>query len=214
MRHRLLAVAAGVIAAHLPSHLVAQTVRFAALGAYGTYQEATTSREWRGAGYGGSAEVVGRKLRLEGAVTRFTMASVAGPLSGLSSMHVLTWDARAGLGLGSSFWLEAGGGRLTADPKLAAQDMGFVRVGLLSESRFSRNADVWARAAYLPVTRYSGGGSARMAVELGFGIHLGLGSGRFHVRAAYQFQRMDRTVRGRDVPIQTTSARLGIGAGF
>lgn len=203
-----------VTAALLPRPLAAQTIRLAAHGAYGTYQEATDDREWRGLGYGGSAEVRGRKLRLEGAVTRFTLDPAAGSPAVLSSMHALAWDARAGLGLGSSFWLEAGAGRLTMDPKLAAQDVGFVRVGLLSESRFSRHADVWARAAYLPVTRYSGGGSARMAVELGFGIHLGLGRGRFHVRAGYQFQRMDRTVGGRDVPIQTTSARLGFGVGF
>jgi hypothetical protein len=110
--------------------------------------------------------------------------------------------------------LEIGGGRRYVDPENATQEVGLVRIGVLSENQIMRLADVWVRGAYLANPRFSGGGSADLAFEFQLGVGLGTANKRFRLHAEYEFQRIDREVGTNDVPIQLSLARAGISFGF
>ena len=107
-----------------------------------------------------------------------------------------------------------GAGRRLIRPRFAAQDVGVARAGILSEIPLSALGSVWGRGAYLLAPKFSGGGTAGLAVELGFGAGLGTRNGRFRFRVEYEFQRIDRSVNDVAVPIQTSLARIGADLGF
>ena len=85
-----------------------------------------------------------------------------------------------------------------------------VRIGLLTETNLTSISRIWGRAAYLPVTRFSGGGGSDLALELGMGIGIGPADGRLNGIAGYAYQRMDRQVNGGAVPIRFSAMRAGV----
>jgi hypothetical protein len=109
---------------------------------------------------------------------------------------------------------QTGVSRRFFSPDFVAQDVGFVRVGVLSETRLTRLATIKAAVAYLPFARFSGGGDARFAAELGLGIAVGRQAGRLAALLEYGYQRIDRRVASDLVPIAWSALRAGLGARF
>ena len=119
--------------------------------------------------------------------------------------------------LGSYRWrpaltLQLGAARRFTRPDFAAQEVGLLKVGLLVETHLSSLARVRVGGAYLPVTRFSGGGGSNLAMELGFGLSLGPTAGRVTGIIEYEYQRLDREVNGSAVPIRYSVARVGLAA--
>jgi hypothetical protein len=105
---------------------------------------------------------------------------------------------------------QLGAGRRFISPDFVAQEVGVIRVGLLTETTLSSIGSIWARAAYLPLTHFSGGGGSDLALELGMGVRLGPADSRFNGIAEYTYQRIDRQVNGGSVPIRFSDVRAGV----
>jgi hypothetical protein len=134
--------------------------------------------------------------------------------SDVSEFDMVQGDLRASFLIVPLVALETGFGRRSTDPELAAQDVGYWRIGVLSEAELSRIASIWARGAYLAGVKYDGGGTTSLAVEVALGVGVGTANGRFRVRVDYEFQRFDREVDQVELPIQLSLARLGVEIGF
>jgi hypothetical protein len=106
--------------------------------------------------------------------------------------------------------LELGITRRSITPALATQDVGTVSLGIRSEGLLAPTAGVWVRGALLPVVRFNGGGSAGTAVEAGFGTWVSLMRGRLRAELDYQLQRIDRSLRGVALPLQTGVTRAAL----
>jgi hypothetical protein len=107
---------------------------------------------------------------------------------------------------------QIGAGRRFTSPDFVAQEVGVLRAGLLTETTLSSFGRIWGRAAYLPLTRFSGGGKSGLALELGMGVRLGPADSRFNGIAEYAYQRIDREVHGGSVPIRFSEIRAGLQA--
>ncbi len=194
-----------------PGRLSAQRVRIGVYGVGLSHTETTQDRRSNGAGLGGSLTVrLGRfGLDISGHGARLDSSGAES-----QSFDLVQGDVRASVRLATGVALEVGAGRRMVDPEFAAPDVGLGRVGLLSEIPVSSAGAFWGRAAYLVAPRFNGGGDAGLAFELGFGAGFGTRNGRVRGRVDYEFQRIDRTVNARDVPIQLSFVRLGIELGF
>lgn len=209
---RRLALACGALAL-IAAPATAQRVRVGLYGVTVSNSELSEAYQADGGGVGGL---------LSARVGRFTFeltaqSATVGPdpeALGDIDYKVREADFKATIDVAPSVAFLVGGGRRTMDPALVAQDVGFVRVGVLSANRLSGIADVWMHAAYLAAPRFSGGGDAEFSVEIGLGVRVHAPSGRFGVRADYAFQRFGRQVNDGDAPIQYMASRLGIEVGF
>lgn len=160
-----------------------------------------------GGGLGGFLEAGWGRVALD---ARVFAASLDPDSAQRANYDVLQGDIRLRYAVSSVVALEAGVGRRSVSPRFAAQEIGLVRIGVFSENHITRTASIWVRGAYLPVTGFTGGGSASLSVELGLGVAIGTSNGRFRARAEYEFQRIDRAVDGLDVPLQTSLGRFGV----
>jgi hypothetical protein len=99
-----------------------------------------------------------------------------------------------------------------------AQSAAAFRIGAHSAVALGPFAGIAARVDYLPGARFSGGGSAAFALDVGLRVHYGFARGRLRVTGESQLQRFNRTVRvggaEQDVPIQQSVARLGLAVAF
>ncbi len=208
MRRTGLAIVAVALCA--PQGILAQTIRFNFDGVSLTYQEVREGRSSTGQGGGGGIELRVGRFRLD---ARAYTARLE-PDSGGSEYDFKQVDVRVSYAVTELIALEVGGGRRYVDPENATQEVGLIRIGVLSENQITRIADVWVRGAYLANPRFSGGGSADLAFEFQLGVGLGTANKRFRFHAEYEFQRIDREVGTNDVPIQLSLARAGISFGF
>ncbi len=208
MRRTGLAIVAVALCA--PQGILAQTIRFNFDGVSLTYQEVREGRSSTGQGGGGGIELRVGRFRLD---ARAYTARLE-PDSGGSEYDFKQVDVRVSYAVTELIALEVGGGRRYVDPENATQEVGLIRIGVLSENQITRIADVWVRGAYLANPRFSGGGSADLAFEFQLGVGLGTANKRFRFHAEYEFQRIDREVDTNDVPIQLSLARAGISFGF
>ncbi len=208
MRRTGLAVVAVALCA--PQGILAQTLRFNFDGVSLTYQEVREGRSSTGRGGGGGIELRVGRFRLD---ARAYTARLE-PDSGGSEYDFKQVDVRVSYAVNELLALEIGGGRRYVDPENATQEVGLIRIGVLSENQITRIADVWVRGAYLANPGFSGGGSADLAFEFQLGVGLGTANKRFRFHAEYEFQRIDREVGTNDVPIQLSLARAGISFGF
>ncbi len=208
MRRTGLAIAAVALCA--PQGILAQTIRFNFDGVSLTYQEVREGRSSTGRGGGGGIELRVGRFRLD---ARAYTARLE-PDSGGSAYDFKQVDVRVSYAVNELLALEIGGGRRYVDPENATQEVGLIRIGVLSENQITRIADVWVRGAYLANPGFSGGGSADLAFEFQLGVGLGTANKRFRFHAEYEFQRIDREVGTNDVPIQLSLARAGISVGF
>ena len=196
-----------VLLALMPHPVAGQGLRIGIEAVGLTSLEGSESARALGGGLGGFAEAVWGRASLD---ARVFVAGLDPDSAALASYDIVQTDVRVRYAVTSLMAVEVGGGRRSVRPAFAAQEIGVVRVGVFSENHITRNASIWVRGAYLPVTAFTGGGSAPLSVEVGLGVAIATSNERFRARAEYEFQRIDRTVDGLDVPLQTSLARLGV----
>jgi hypothetical protein len=188
------------------SGAAAQEVRATAFGAAVTNAEVEDTRQARGLGGGIGAEVTFRRFRAE---VSYLHAALEADYSIQPDYNLDQLDLSL-----SWFWrpylaAQIGAARRFTSPEFVAQEVGLFRIGVLSETRLARIAGIWARGAYLPLTRYSGGGSAGLGLELGLGVDLGSPEGRFAGFAAFAYQRLDRNAAA-EAPLQFSVGQAGV----
>lgn len=210
MKHVLIGLAAiGVIA--VPLH--AQSLRLA-VGATGvSFSEVSEARQYDGAG--GSAMIDFRFGRFmvqgEGYVARLK----PDPETGLTeNVDLRQIDVRIAYFINPALAIQIGGSGREVKPENSTTNVGYGRIGLISENRLGSIARIWVRGAYLPNPKFSGGGSADFAFEIGLGTWIGTSNGRFGARIEFDFQRIDRQVNDVDVPQQMMVGRLSFEVGF
>ena len=183
----------------------------------GEYRDAAASLRYRGVGPGVAGSLTFHRITLDGAFVSMRMNPTDGSLATESFRATLMdawlrWDALAYLGF------EVGLTKRTVDSEFAAQSVGAVRVGARTRYLLGPGAAVWVRGNYLAGARFSGGGRAPLAMELGLGLDFQWSR---HIRAAaqYSFQRLDRKTHPAggpetSVPIAQALARIGVAVGF
>ena len=123
-------------------------------------------------------------------------------------------DLRIAYFLSPALAIQIGASGRDATPESSTTDVGYGRTGLISENRLGSIARIWVRGAYLPSPKFSGGGSAEFAFEIGLGTWIGTSNGRFGARIEYDYQRIDRQVNDVDAGQQLMVARLSFEVGF
>lgn len=201
----------GVLLAVGASSVSAQTVRFGVHGVTVTHSEISEALKANGLGVGG---LLGLRFGRFAFEARGYWADLEPDQLDNTAFTIVQVDGRASVLLARSIAFEVGAGRRWIDPDFATQEVGLVRVGLLSEYSLSQIAKVWGRGAYLVAPQFSGGGTAGLAIELSLGTAIGTANGRLRVMGEYEFQRLDRQVDRQDVPLQMTVARFGLELGF
>jgi hypothetical protein len=181
--------------------------------AWVSHDEIDESLEQSGFGIGASIGVSRARWAVDLEAVRASLdpAADAGPSE---SFRLTQLDLRASYRVVPAVALLIGASRRWISPEFAAPDVGFVRLGLLTETAVTRQAKVWARGAYAVAPHFNGGGSAGLALEIGLGTWIGAASGRYGLRVEYDFQRLDRTVNGTSVPVQMTVAKAGLQLGL
>lgn len=188
-----------------------QVVRIGAHSVTMTHTEINRNYSAEGVGAAGSLILRWRKLGLEVVGLK---ASLEPDSADLAPYDVIQWDVRFSFWVAPVAAIEISRFSREVDPDFTAPAVGAVKIGFVSEYPLARIASVRARGAYLVQPKFDGGGEAGLAVEVGLGVAIGTANGRFRVKAESDFQRIDRDVNGREVPIQVTQARLGLELGF
>ncbi|NNF29568.1 MAG: hypothetical protein HKN73_20255 [Gemmatimonadetes bacterium] len=192
----------------VPSVVMAQTLHLGAGFSRATHNEVAAAQRQKGFGAVGTARYdAGRwDLEAEGAWRSL------GPAADESqpSLTVLAAAVRGHYTVWRELDVEVGVERRTVDPELAAQDVGVVLTGLRYENDLGGLASLWIRGAAIPLARFNGGGSAGVGLAVGFGVRASPFGPAWNVTAAYDFQRLDRTVQDIDVPVQQESLRVGV----
>jgi len=176
-----------------------------------TYTEINAGTKSEGVGGAATLALRWRRFGLEGMALKTHLVP---DQEGLEPYDFVQWDVRFDFWIAPIIAIEIGGEWWSIDPQFAAQEGGAGRIGFASQYELARISEIWVRGAYLVNPRFSGGGEAGLAVELGLGVGVGTSNGLFRVQAESNFQRIDREVNAIDVPIQLTQARLGVVFGF
>jgi hypothetical protein len=121
---------------------------------------------------------------------------------------LLGYEFRSGL------TAEVGVLRRDVNPRFSAQEMRAGRIGLTYSRPIGPGVTVGLRGGYFVGAKFSGGGSAPLAFELGLLLSVGPTNARYRLTAAYGFHRVDRKVDGTPVPIEQSLLRLGAAVGF
>lgn len=208
---------AAVCVAVWPVPVVAQHGQIGPELGIAEYREATSSLRYRGVGPGVAGALTFRRFTAEGAFVSMRMNPTSSSQATESFRATLIdawlrWDPVNYLGL------EVGLTKRSTDSQFAAQSVGAVRVGARTHYLLGPGAGVWLRGGYLAGARFSGGGKAPTAMELGLGLEIRWSS-HFRAAAQYSFQRLDRKTNpagGADVavPIEQALARVGLAVGF
>lgn len=195
-----------LLVAGVPGILAAQTVRVLAFGGAVTNSEVDGTREAKGLGFGAGIRADRSRFRGE---LRYLHAALRGDFSIQPDYNMDEVDVAV-----TYFWrpflaAHVAVARRFVSPDLVAQDVGIVRVGVLSEVRLARVAGLWVRGGFLPLSRFSGGGSAGVGFEVGLGTDLGRPEGRLQAFLAFDYQRLDREAAA-PVPIQFSVGQVGV----
>ena len=209
MKGRIAAIAA--VACLVPLNLQAQGFQVGVQAVAATHGESTDARKNDGIGVGGFFKLQRGLIRIEGRAYRISMDPDVGTSGGFDLTQV---ELRASYRVFRSLEFEVGGGRRYTKPDFVTQEVGTIKAGIRSEAAVSTVARVWARGAYHVVSQFSGGGSRDLGFEVGLGAEFATPSDRVRFVAEYEFQRIDRTVNQRDVPIQLSVAMAGLALVF
>jgi hypothetical protein len=186
----------------------AQRIEVSAGAVAVTNSEVDSTRQARGPGLGVAARMDRGRWRFE---AQGVTASLDADFTVQPNYAVHQLAASA-----SYFWepgIRAVGGieRRFVSPESAGQEVGLVRLGLGAETRLSSLAGIEARADWLPVAWFSGGGGGGFSLGLGLGLRVGSATGRVHGLLEYSYERIDRQVNGMPSPIRFSVTRLGLG---
>jgi hypothetical protein len=191
----------------LPHPARAQAWDVTAYGLASTNAEVDRTRQARGFGIGADLGVELRHFRLD--VSAQTASLHADfdiqpdyAVNELALLGTYRWRPALAFQLGAA--------RRFTSPDFVAQELGLIRIGVLTQTALSSIGWANARAAYLPLTKFSGGGSGGLALELGLGVGVGPANGRFAGVLDYTYQRIDRKVNGVDAPIRYSVTHAGL----
>jgi len=190
----------------------AQTVTIGVHGALGDYRETSSDLRFKGTGGGFDLTLSWRQFRLDAYGTQISYDSTAG--SSQQSFKSKEGDGHLGYAFTPSLIGEVGIVHRSIDPQFAAQEMTAIPIGVRYMAILGPGASIGIRGDYLAAAKFSGGGSASLAVELGLMFWAGPQNGRFRFTGDYSFQRLDRTTGGLKTPIQQSLGRLGVAVGF
>ncbi len=200
-----------------PAPAAAQRVTIGPEVGVAQYREVASSLRYSGVGPGAAATATWRRLRADAAVVSMRMTPASG---GAATQSFRATEIDAWLGWDALDYLrfEVGLTRRSPDSDFAAQSLGAVRVGAATHYLLGPGATISLRGDYLAGARFSGGGSAPLALELGLGLDVEL-SRRLHAAVRYAFERLDRRTNPgggaeASVPIERSLARVGLAAGF
>lgn len=198
-----------------PLPLSGQRLVLGIAGAGGGYREISNSLRYRASGVSGSAQVAVGRFAAEAAVAGLTYTPSEGGTAA-QEFQAVQVDGYLRYMVYRGVSLEAGiTNRTVADEDLfGAQSAGAVRIGAHSAVELGPAVGTAVRFHYLAGSRFSGGGSAPFALEVGLSVYYGFGRGRVRLTGDAQFQQFNRKVDPgageRDVPIQQILGRLGI----
>ena len=212
MRLAMLAVSAAALVL-LPPRAEGQRVS-AGLGyAFAEYSEQGASLRFGGSGAGGHASVEWRRFGLHFSAASLGFEPEAGA-GAAESFDIVQMDVRFRVRATRLVSVEAGYLHRDVKPLHAAQSLGAMRLGAIAAFPLAPGSEVSVRTAYLGGARFSGGGSAPFAVEVGLGASYAPWSGRVRITGDLEFQRFDRrtsTSAGQlAAPIQSSTARIGV----
>jgi len=212
MRRAVLVLLLGAAAAPLP----AQRFVFGLAGVGGDYREATNDLRYDVSGLGGTAVLTLGRFAAEAAVMGLTYEPnqsgtaadkfEATQFDGYLRYRVLRWAS-----------LELGVTNRDVKDEFRAQSAAAFRIGVHSAAALGANGGVAARVNYLAGAKFSGGGSAPFAMDVGLSAYYAFAKGRLRITAESQFQHFNRTVDvggTQDVPIQQVLGRLGLAVAF
>jgi hypothetical protein len=190
----------------------AQRVQAGAQIAFGDYREVSGDLHWRGSGPAAWGSVTLKKLTLEGRFAKLNYKPVAGG-SATDGFKATQFDGFARYYLQNHISAELGVTNRKADPEFDAQSMAALRIGARGSYDLGPGAIIALRGNYLAGAKFSGGGKAPFAFDIGLSVAVGATSGRYHLTGDYDFQTAKRkTVTA--APLQQTLARIGIAFGF
>ena len=178
-----------------------------------SHSEVNSTLQFDGIGFGGTANVSWKRWRLD-VEGLFASLDPDDENTATEAYDLSMIDVRVSYQVVPAIAVQVGAAGRTASPEFAAPDVGYFRIGLLSDNALARNARVWVRGGYLVAPQFNGGGSAGFAFDIGLGTWIGTANGRYGLRAEYDFQRIDRSVNDADVPIQMMVAKVGFQVGF
>ena len=191
----------GLVAIAAASAVRAQRVQAGAQIAFGDYREVSGDLHWRGSGPAAWGSISLRKLTLEGRFAKLDYKPVAGG-SATEGFKATQLDGFA------RYYLQ---NHISAE--LDAQSMAALRIGARGSYDLGPGATIALRGNYLAGAKFSGGGTAPFAFDIGLSLAVGATSGRYHLTGDYDFQTAKRkTVTA--APLQQTLARIGIAFGF
>jgi len=198
----------------ITSGVSAQNVRLSVFATARDYREQSAALAF--AGKGGSARLdlsLGRMgVSVTGARISLERSAAAAPDAEPFSLSEV--DAAVRFRVVSIVSVEAGGFRRWVDPEPAAQSVSAGRIGIRADYRLAPGADAGIRAGFVGGARFSGGGTAKRGLLLGFGLSYGAARRGVRLTADYDFLRIDRETAGPlgtiAVPIQSHTARLGL----
>lgn len=184
-------------------------------GAGGDYREVSNDLRYRLSGVSGSVLFDAGRFAGELVVTGLTYEpDDAGGAT--ATFKAAQFDGYGRVLLGRGISLEAGvtNRKVESKSEYLAQSAAAVRVGLYSAVALGSSAGAHVRFNYLAGAKFSGGGNAPLALDVGLGFYYGFARGRLRITGESQFQRFNRKVDGgngeRDVPIQQIVGRLGL----
>jgi hypothetical protein len=195
-----------LLALLVPTALPAQTVRLAAFGAAATNSEGARTRQAKGLGLGLAARAERDRFRLD---ARFLHANLQADFSIQPDYDVNELDLVLTYVWRSFLAGQVGFARRFVSPAFVAQDVGLMRIGVISETRVARIASFWLRGAYLPISHFSGGGSMGLGLEMGLGAEVGSPDGRLQGTLEFEYQRIDRDAAA-PAPLQFSVGLAGI----
>ena len=195
------------------SDLPAQGVGLAVFGAGSDYREQSSALAFGGRGIGGKADLTWGRFGIS------AMASTAdfrpGPTAApdLEAFKAVDLEVSVRLRVASVVSLEAASIRRWVTPDRAAQALDAKRFGVRADYRLAPGADAQLRGGLVAGSTFSGGGSAKTGVSLGFGLSYGARRRGVRLIVEYDFLRINRETTGpigpQPVPLQSSTGRLG-----
>jgi hypothetical protein len=196
---------------------LAQRLTIGVAGAGGDYREASNDLRYEVSGLGGTAALTVGGFAAEGTALALTYRP-AGGSAAAEEFKATQFDGYLRYRVYRSVSLEAGVAYRKVDDEFKAQSAAAVRIGAHSAVALGPGAGAAVRVNYLAGAKFSGGGRAPLALDVGLSFFYGFGSGRVRVTGESQFQRYNRTVDAgsadRDVPLQQLLGRLGLAVSF
>ncbi|HUO51795.1 MAG TPA: hypothetical protein VMT93_04690 [Gemmatimonadaceae bacterium] len=219
MRTRLAAAAATalLLATPLAAPAAAQRFSVGVGAANGTYQEQGDALAFTGWGPEITATAAAARWQLWMNLLRISYKPTSGS-AGAEPFDLTLFDGRVRYAFDSTWSAEIGYQQQNVAPSDAAQQVRVIPVGGRVGFTLAPGARISANVDYLAAARFSGGGSAPFAMEVGLQAYYAPGAGALRFTVGYAFDRIDRQTTSAGgtlpVPIQSSVVQLGLALTF